>query len=65
MIVLTTDGRRLLMVRIGEPDCEQGCNKIICRDEQNKTVSILPADIMYFYGSYTFSETDNVAKQKI
>jgi phage protein U len=49
------DGRRLLIVKIGEADCEHGSNKIICRDEQNKTVLIVPADIMCFYGSYSFA----------
>ena len=56
MEVLTIDGRRLSIVKIGEADCEQGSNKIICYDEKSNAISIIPADIMYFYGSYTFAQ---------
>jgi hypothetical protein len=55
MEILTTDGRRLFIVKIGETDSEQGSNKIICYDEKNNIISIIPADIMCFYGSYTFT----------
>jgi hypothetical protein len=64
MEILTTDGRRLLMVKVGEPDNQQGSDKIICCDEQNKTVSIVPADIMCFYGSYIFP-TNNIKNNGI
>jgi hypothetical protein len=64
MEVLTTDGRRLSIVKIGEADNKQGSNKIICHDWQNKIVSIIPADIMCFYGSYIFT-TNSIKNNEI
>jgi hypothetical protein len=54
MEVLTTDGRRLTIVKIGNVDSEQGSNQIVCYDETKQRVSIVPADIVCFYGSYVF-----------
>ena len=54
LLIRTKDDRLLTVVRIGEPNKENGCNTILCRDDKGTKITITWQDVEVCYGSYNF-----------
>lgn len=54
LLIRTKDDRLLTVVRIGEPNKENGCNTILCKDDKGTKITITWQDVEVCYGSYNF-----------
>jgi hypothetical protein len=54
MKILTKDKRLLTLCIIGEAGGEHGSDKIVCKDEHGRRVTITWSDVALAFGSYVF-----------
>ena len=64
MEILTTDNRRLCVVRFGEMDSEAGTNTVLCKTPAGGRVKITPQDIAMFFGSYSMPAGTEVKREQ-